>query len=85
MCLNKALERLPRVSHRPAAESIRHTAKALKKECRITVDLEGPKIRVGPMAVVPGMVKARPARTPHGASFAAGEARARSNTALQAL
>ena len=44
------------------AEHLKHASRELAKECRLSMDLAGPKLRVGPMETGPEVIKVRPER-----------------------
>ena len=46
--------------------NVRRAAKELKKECRIFVDIAGPKLRTGPLPPGPAVLKGRPERNDYG-------------------
>ena len=45
---------------------LRDAERATGKSCRVLVDLGGPKLRTGPMELLPAVVKIRPVRNAHG-------------------
>ena len=47
-------------------ERLRDAKRATGKPCRILMDLGGPKLRTGPMELMPAVQKIRPARDSHG-------------------
>ncbi len=47
-------------------ENLKRAKTELKKECRILIDLPGPKLRTGPIETLPGVVKWRPRRDRYG-------------------
>ena len=49
------------------AEHLRHARRELGKECRLSMDLAGPKLRVGPLESGPEVIKLRPERDVTGA------------------
>ncbi len=51
-------------------ENIRHAVEATGRSCKIHTDLGGPKLRTGPMASGPKVVKLRPARNELGETIA---------------
>jgi pyruvate kinase len=46
--------------------NLKRAGTELKKECRILMDLPGPKLRTGPIETLPGVVKWRPRRDRYG-------------------
>ncbi len=47
-------------------EHVRAAEKALGRECKVALDLAGPKLRTGPIATAPGVKKVRPTRDCYG-------------------
>jgi pyruvate kinase len=48
------------------AEHVRRAANAVGRPVKILMDLAGPKLRTGPIAAGPAVIKVRPARDPYG-------------------
>lgn len=53
-------------SWRAMIEHVRAGEKALGRECKVALDLAGPKLRTGPIANAPGVKKVRPRRDCYG-------------------
>ncbi len=53
-------------SWRAMIEHVRAAEKALGRECKVALDLAGPKLRTGPIATAPGVKKVRPTRDCYG-------------------
>ncbi|MBK3870393.1 pyruvate kinase [Pseudomonas stutzeri] len=53
-------------SWRAMIEHVRAGEKALGRECKVALDLAGPKLRTGPIANAPGVQKVRPRRDCYG-------------------
>jgi pyruvate kinase len=47
-------------------KNLRYAERATGKSCRILMDLDGPKLRTGPMELVPPVLKVKPLRAPNG-------------------
>ena len=47
-------------------DNVRNAQRSTGRSCRVLMDLAGPKLRTGPMAACPGVVKVRPDRSPLG-------------------
>lgn len=53
-------------SWRAMIEHVRAAEKALGRECKVALDLAGPKLRTGPIATAPGVKKVRPTHDCYG-------------------
>ncbi|SHG07847.1 pyruvate kinase [Microbulbifer donghaiensis] len=51
---------------RQMIEHLRRAERAVGRSCRVVMDLAGPKLRTGPLAPGPAVVKVRPQRDPYG-------------------
>jgi pyruvate kinase len=54
------------VAWRAMAAHVRDAARAAGRECRVAMDLAGPKLRTGPLELGPPVVRLRPVRDPLG-------------------
>jgi pyruvate kinase len=64
-------------------DNLRHAERALGRTCKIAMDLAGPKLRTGPLAPGPQVIRIRPTRDIYGRVVASGRMWVSSGTGVQ--